>query len=269
MRSPKKASFYLFTTALFLVPAAAITACGDDDDAPPPTTLLDGSANDARSNANDGQTSSDATPDVDSPQKEGGTDAGADADADTPDADTPDADTPDADADAPDADASTKDADADAEDPKPTSLDDGTFQITAWSCTHAGGTIDILTKANDLGITEIDQTITAAAAQTDAIYTADCKRSTAQTVAYPEAGKVTFTGAPAYTCTATCDPATCTSGTQSVVIDTYGYTKTPTSFTGTRVLGADDLTTDAGQPTLPKAAGCAVGDLETATFTKK
>lgn len=264
MPSSKRASFYLFTTALALVPAAAITACGDDDTGTPPvTTLLDGSASDRPKSdgqvtpTDSGKTDAPITPadsgnDANSPENEAGADAGPDADAGH-----------DAGHDA-DADAG-HDADADAA-TAPT-VDDATYKITAWTCTNGGGSTDVLAFAATMptpGIGEIDLTVGGTSKVASLYSGGDCVRSNAVTVGYPEAGKITTTTTATTTCAGTCTAAQCDEATPNPVIaDTFSFTKTSTSFTATRTFPSGANATLAG------VAGCVAGDAESVTYTKK
>jgi len=267
----KKISYFFFTAAAFLVPAMAITACGDDDTGVGPSTLLDGST-DGRSNADgtvaipdSSKTETGTIPSIEAGSDSGPKDAGRDADAST----TPDADAstaPDADAStAPDADASTPDADAAT---APTPPENGLYKITSWTCTPPAGTAkDINAYAIGVGIAEIDLDIASAAGRLDVVYAGApaCTRSTAVGITYPQPGTIVTTTAPAYTCSATCAAAKCTATAgQPIVVDTYGFTRTATSFTGTRTMDAASV-----NGSLQSFAGCAVGDTEVATYTKK
>lgn len=264
MRSTRKASFYLFTAAFILVPAAAMTACGDDDTGGGGgVVLLDGSAGDAKTfpqtDAN-GKTDAPVTPtdsgnDVNQPNNEAGADSGSDAGADADASSNNDADAGDSGTD------SGTDADADAGPAKPTSLDNATYKITAWTC---NGTKDVLAFASTAGIGEIDLTV-AATSKLDVLFSGgDCDRSNAVVVTYPEDGKVTTTSNAADTCSGTCSQSQCDPlKVEPVLVDTYDYTKTSTTFTATRSFPSGRDNTLAGLAT------CAQGDTESVTYTKK
>ncbi|MBX3232700.1 MAG: hypothetical protein KIT84_44010 [Labilithrix sp.] len=271
-----RASFLFFTAALVLVPAMAVTACSDDDVTVGPSTLLDGST-DGRTNAEGSVITPPPTNDANvvetSTGDSGGDDAGADADAATEadaDADTNEPDASDdasANADA-DADADTNEPDADAATTQ-TTLDDATYRITVWTCTPAGGGAATDIKAAIAGdpydIAEVELEVAGTAGRTDVLYSdvPGCTRSTTSVVSYPTATAVRFVGATSFTCSATCEAARCTAGNQASLTDTFSFTKTETSFSGTRTLDAAAVT-----GTLQGAVGCQAGDVEDVTYVK-
>ena len=231
-----------------------MTACDSDDTGGGSTDLLDGSADARKSVPESGGFDAPYNPPSDSGHEAGpdsGNDAGSDADASS-DHDADAATQSDADA------SSNSDADAGQ---KPTSVDDATYKITAWTCK---GTTDVLAFAASANIGEIDLTVGATSKLDVHFSGGDCVRSNAVVLTYPEAGKVTTTSNAADTCSGTCNTSQCdVSKVEPVLIDTFDYTKNASSFTATRSFPADHGGTLAG------LAGCAEGDTESVTYTKK
>jgi hypothetical protein len=224
--------------------APADTGTGDADDAAGTgDAAATGDAGDAATaiDASDGGTGDAAT-----------TEAGDAATTEVSDAATAEA------GDAP----ATDGGDAASEAGAATTLDDGTYNATAWSCAGSSGTKDLKAFATSINIAEVHFTVAGLVGKTEAILagTPACTRTTASTISYPAAGTFATTSAPAYTCSATCLPAACTSGAQPVIVDTFAFTKTATTIMGTRTLG-----TPIG---FQAAAGCKAGDTESITYTK-
>lgn len=143
-------------------------------------------------------------------------------------------------------------------------IPDGDLTWGIWTCGTDAGTIDIKAFAMSLGIETVDMTVAGTKGTVDVGYAGSpaCARTTAFTLAYPSAGMVTTTSATNYMCSGTCDPMTCTAGTQASLVDTYAISTDGNTVTETRVLDA----AFAERVSLQKAAGCVEGDTEIGTF---
>ena len=147
-----------------------------------------------------------------------------------------------------------------------TSIPDGTYMVSSWTCGTGTSTKDIKAFALTVGIQEIDQTFAGATGSADIFYPAGCVRTIPLSgITYPTAGTVTLTTGGARTCTSSCTTNQCTAGTEPDVMSTYAFSTSGSSFTATRTLDAAFFTSLS----LQSVAGCKAGDTEVQTSTKK
>ncbi len=238
MNISKTGSWWLLSASVLLGSTSVMGACTSDT----PSTQDGGSPSDALA-PGDSSTPAEAGPDT-------STEASADASADASTDASIDTST--------DTGADVIDSGACA------TYADGSYTWGIWTCTSGARTIDVKAFAIGLGIQSVDHTVTGTHGVINVSYSGGppCTRSTAFVLAYPSCGTIRNDTATTYTCTATCAPATCTSGNQAATVHTYTFSRSGSTFTTTRTLDA------ASVQGLPGLAGCQVGDTEIATTLK-
>jgi hypothetical protein len=144
---------------------------------------------------------------------------------------------------------------------------DGTYDWGVWTCGSGGNTTDIRAFAVSVGIASVDEVIVGDAGTINSNFAGSpaCSRMTEFAISYPSCGTVTSTTSSSYTCSATCDPAKCTAGTQPVVIGDYSFSVVGDTHTQTRLLDAAFFSSFS----LQQAAGCHAGDTEISTLIKR